>query len=120
MFYERFTELCREYNVTVTSVLKELGLSASKNTQWSEGASPSVKNLIKIANYFNVSTDYLLGKDDIKKRPTPEDVERFNDYLKNDEFRGLMEMIAALPKDAQEKVREHVELMRLARLHKKD
>lgn len=120
MFYERLIQLCNESNNTLTAVLKELKLSTAKGSQWKQGVSPSVRDLNLLANYFNVSIDYLLGKDDIKKRPTPEDVERFNDYLKNDEFRGLMEMIAALPKDAQEKVREHVELMRLARLHKKD
>ena len=37
-------------------------------------ASPNPDTIRKIADFFDVSIDYLLGKTDIKKAPTPEEV----------------------------------------------
>ena len=61
MFWENFEKLCRENNKKPTVVVKELEIAAGSVTKWKKGASPSGKNLKKIANYFNVSADYLLS-----------------------------------------------------------
>lgn len=114
MFYERFSTLCSERNLTVTTVLKELGLSPSKGTQWKSGTMPSSKNLTKIANYFDVSIDYLLGNDDIKKRPTLENAER------NDELELLINEILNLPPSQMEKVRDYVDFLKSAHKTAKD
>jgi transcriptional regulator with XRE-family HTH domain len=37
-----------------------------------EGKVPSVERIQKLAEYFNVTTDFLLGNTDIKKEPSPE------------------------------------------------
>lgn len=45
-----------------------LGISKTAISKWENGAVfPSRKNLIKIANYFNVTIDYLIGADDCIK-----------------------------------------------------
>ena len=48
-----------------SQILRELHLSTSTLTDWERGkGNPSSSAIIKLAQYFNVSTDYLLlGKD---------------------------------------------------------
>lgn len=54
-------------NVTRADLAEYLGVSAVAIGQYYNGdALPSMDNLIKIAKYFNVSTDYLLGLTDAK------------------------------------------------------
>jgi transcriptional regulator with XRE-family HTH domain len=111
MFYERLIELCEQSNISLTAALKEIGLSASKGTQWKAGAIPSSINLSKLANYFDVSTDYLLGADDIKKRPASEDVERLKDYFKSDRFKSFADDFMSLSEEDQRKVAEYMRFL---------
>lgn len=62
MFYERVTSLCEQNNDTITAVALKLGLSRSTPTSWKNGRVPSADAVLKLADYFNVSTDYLLGR----------------------------------------------------------
>lgn len=61
MFYDRFMELCRERGKSPASVTREIGLNNSSSTAWKRGATPKGETLQKLANYFCVSVDYLLG-----------------------------------------------------------
>lgn len=67
MFFERVKELCTANNIKISNLLKELGMSPGNLTRWKNGTVPDGNTLIAIAKYFDVSTDYLLGIDDIKK-----------------------------------------------------
>lgn len=71
MFFERLQDMCLAQNTDVTNLLKKLGLSTSKGTAWKNGTIPNGKILGQLSDFFNVSTDYLLGKTDIRK-PTPD------------------------------------------------
>ena len=62
-FFERFSNLCRERGETPNSVAKIIGASSGSVTAWKKGTDPRNATLGKIADYFGVSTDYLLGKD---------------------------------------------------------
>lgn len=73
MFLERLLELCNEKGTTITKTLKSIGLTASKGTAWRDGSVPNGIILSKLAAYFGVSTDYLLGETDIKNRPSEMD-----------------------------------------------
>lgn len=65
MFFERLQLLCAGDTVKdVSGLLKTLGLSTSKGTAWKNGSIPKGDTLLKIASYFHVSTDYLLGNTD--------------------------------------------------------
>ena len=64
MFWNRFYELCQRQNVSPNAVAKELGISSGAVTEWKKGRVPRHTLLEKIADYFNVSVDYLLGKQD--------------------------------------------------------
>ncbi len=45
-----------------------LGISAQAVNQWRLGLSrPSLDNLVKIADFYNVSTDYILNRTDVKR-----------------------------------------------------
>lgn len=64
-FFDRFNLLCKQNKVSMSKVLTELGLARSNITYWQSNpdAMPKKEALEKIAEYFNVSYDYLLGKD---------------------------------------------------------
>ena len=63
--YERIDQLCAERHVNITTMCKESGASRGSLTDLKVGRkqSLSVETLRKIADYFNVSTDYLLGQE---------------------------------------------------------
>ena len=61
IFFERFAELCKENNETPNSVAKALGISSGSVTAWKNGTAPRSQTVSKLADYFYVSTDYLLG-----------------------------------------------------------
>lgn len=69
MFYDRFRQLCERKGITCNKAALEIGLSNATPTKWKKtGATPVGETLDKIAAYFGVSTDYLLGKEE--KAPT--------------------------------------------------
>lgn len=80
MFWERFYDLCQQKNTTPNAVCSQLGLSNATATKWKKGTTPSGETLSKIANFFNVSSDYLLGKTDIQTKQT------LDEQLANEQF----------------------------------
>ena len=70
MFWNNFLVLCNEHNTTPTSVVKELKISNGSVTHWKNGKVPHHGTLLKIADYFGVSVDYLLGEEVKEKEPT--------------------------------------------------
>lgn len=63
-FSKRVIQLIENKNITKNKLLIELGLSKNSFVVWGKGAMPNSDAVIRIAEYFNVSTDYLLGKTD--------------------------------------------------------
>lgn len=62
---EIILKLIEQSGVSNNKLLSDLKLPASAISEWKKGkAKPSVDALIKIADYFNVSVDYLLGRTD--------------------------------------------------------
>jgi len=66
IFWERFYSLCIKKETKPNPVAKELGISSGVLTKWKSGTIPSGETLTKIADYFGVSVDYLLGNDNVK------------------------------------------------------
>ena len=64
--YQRIKDLCAERGITIAKLENDLGFGNSSIKKWERISSPSVDKIELIANYFNVSTDYLLGRTDIK------------------------------------------------------
>ena len=63
MFFDKYTELCKRKGKTPTGVAIELNVSRATVNYWKNGNVPKQDTLIKIANYFGVSVDYLLGNE---------------------------------------------------------
>ena len=64
MFYERLKSACKNANTTVTATLKAIGIGTANGTYWKNGSIPSSDIVVKLAEFLNISTDYLLmGKE---------------------------------------------------------
>ena len=70
VLYERIENLCKERNITITTMCKESGASRGSLTDLKAGRKQnlSVDTLTKIAIYFGVTVDYLAGNE-TKKAP---------------------------------------------------
>lgn len=69
MFYDRLVTLCRLHGTNITEVaVTHLNVASSAPSSWKKGASPRSDVVIRAAEHFGVSTDYLLGLTDL---PTP-------------------------------------------------
>ena len=65
MLLERLWELIELKNITAYRLAKDVGLSTSHFSHWKNGkVKPSLDAVILIADYFNVSVDYLSGRTD--------------------------------------------------------
>ncbi|MDR0326368.1 MAG: hypothetical protein LBI19_09775 [Oscillospiraceae bacterium] len=62
IFWERFNALSTEKDGSPNKTAKILKISSGSVTAWSRGTLPVVKTIKKIADYFEVSTAYLLGE----------------------------------------------------------
>lgn len=60
MFYSILKEVCKQNNTSVSAVVQQLGMSKGIVTKWKNGCLPNGETIIKLAEYLNVSTDYLL------------------------------------------------------------
>ena len=61
-FWETYEKLCSNIGKKPTQVGRELSISPASVTQWKNGSIPGGEKLVQIADYFNVTTDYLLGR----------------------------------------------------------
>lgn len=62
-FWNTFVSLCNSIDKSPNAVAKELKISSGALSAWKQDASrtPQDRILQKIADYFNISVDYLLG-----------------------------------------------------------
>lgn len=65
ILYQRIKKLCSKKGISVSKLETDLGFGNSTINKWGKNSSPSVDKIRKIADYFNVSVDYLLGRTDI-------------------------------------------------------
>ncbi|MBR1763056.1 MAG: helix-turn-helix transcriptional regulator [Eubacterium sp.] len=68
-FIKRLKALMAEKKVTKAEISKELHIGVNQIKYWEDkGNTPDGATLIKLADYFGVSVDYLLGKTDKKNK----------------------------------------------------
>ncbi|BAO08086.1 repressor protein [Enterococcus mundtii QU 25] len=63
MLLERIKELCKKRGITVSELENRVGFGKNSIYKW-KTQSPKIETLQKVAEYFEVSTDYLLGRTD--------------------------------------------------------
>lgn len=82
-FYNRFLSLSNKKGETPSRIAINCGISKQAVNRWKNGSVPHDAVLLKLADYFGVTVDYLLGKEETKKEPVP--VDRFqSDYYSLD------------------------------------
>ncbi len=62
--YERIENLCKEHGINVTILCNNCGIPRASLSDFKSGRKKtlSAKTLSLIADYFNISVDYLYGK----------------------------------------------------------
>ncbi|MBQ9885393.1 MAG: helix-turn-helix transcriptional regulator [Lachnospiraceae bacterium] len=69
MLSQRIKELRIEHNYSQTYIAKHLGISRSAYSMYESGVrNPDCNTVTKLADMYNVSTDYILGRSDCRFR----------------------------------------------------
>lgn len=103
MFYDNFVALCASANKTPAYVGRELEIDKSTISCWkARKTNPSDVNAKKIANYFGVTVEELMGEskgEGIKKDPIPKDgavssvVQEIFDFLDSASMEEIAETV---------------------------
>lgn len=88
--YERFDQLLQENDLTAYKVSKLTGVATATLSDWKLGKStPKTNKLQTLANFFNVSLDWLTGESDNRTPSSQTDNSTLSTYNKlsnNDKF----------------------------------
>lgn len=85
MFFDVYCELCKEKGISPTGAALEMGISRGAVSAWkNEARVPSSAILTKIADYFGVSVDYLLGNEE---KPASQEAD---ELIKSDPLAGQL------------------------------
>ena len=60
---ERINKLCKQKEINIKTLEKELEFGNGTVRRW-DNRTPSIEKVAQVAEYFNVSIDYLYGKTD--------------------------------------------------------
>ena len=101
MFQERLKSMRLEAKLTQKELAEKLKIGQNTYSYWEKGIrKPVGENLNKLANFFNVSTDYLLGNSNIKdQKKFDEDLEKSLDTFKSFDGKPMYD-------EDREKIRE--------------
>ena len=113
MFYDNFIRLCAKENISPSAAAEEMGFYRSVVTRWGKGGNVRKATLERVANYFGVPVDDLIGDDSAQKeKPTAqgdglrldsyEDIDQWLDTL---DGKGL-DMVIAMAAAKKVKVNE--------------
>lgn len=106
--YNRIEILCNRKKVNVTTMCKESGASRASLTDLKVGRKQglSTDTLSKIASYFGVSVDYLLGNEP-KEKPAGQTTDEPNEKILK-----FVEILRELPEDKLDLVIEMSKALR--------
>ena len=76
MFFDNLYKVCKQKNTTPNGMAKIIGISSGSVTSWKKGTVPKSDTLQKIAEYLEVSTDYLLGNGQKENNPPKDELSR--------------------------------------------
>lgn len=100
MFYDKYCELCKMKGITPTKAAAEIGLGMGTPTAWKKrGTYPNPAQVKKVAQYFNVSIDWLMDNETEKQptalgelSPTKKEFKELTDTLSDEEIQKLREV----------------------------
>lgn len=81
MVFDRILDLMNARGIKKTAFASAIGVSYGNVGDWQSGrSSPSVEKLERIADYFDVTIDYLVGRDDRYPAPSEDACELIRIY----------------------------------------
>lgn len=88
---ERLKDLMSEYELSSYSLSAKIEVSSGSIRAWARGAGlPSLESIIKLADFFCCSLDYLTGRtekfEEVKPRSLPPFYERIRSVMENEGF----------------------------------
>ncbi len=76
MFYDVYCALCAREGLTPSGAAAKIGFNRASVTMWKNtGKPPKPELLDKIAAFFDVTTDFLLEKEQKEKNSQPDELE---------------------------------------------
>ena len=67
-FSENLNRICKERGTTITTILKEMGLSTSKVTAWNSGSLPKQEMMLLLARKLDCSVmDFFADEEDLAR-----------------------------------------------------
>lgn len=110
--YEIFEKLLKQSGVRVYEVAKATGIAPSMFTDWKKGRyQPKSEKLKKIADYFDVSVDYLMtGESQEQDYYMDEDAKELAQFLfENPEYRTMFNSLKKIKKEDLKIVKEIID-----------
>lgn len=97
--FQRIKYLCEQNGLSIAELERRLNLSNGSISRW-KTASPNSKALTAIADYFDVSVDYLLGREK----------EDYSGEERSKEFRSLQRLARNMSDEDAKKAYQLLEL----------
>ena len=114
MFRIELKKLRESKNISQYKLADELNVSQGAVAMWESGKrEPDFKTVQKIASYFNVSVDNLLGNPDIKKEPITSKDDELQELIKDPKLKELYDLLANLPEDQIDDLVKYAEFLTL-------
>ena len=124
ILFDRVVELCKEKGISQRKLQEEMNMSIGSLSKW-KTSTPNVVLLQKVADYFDVTTDYLKGRTkyrnkehmlqafDLKYKPDMNDTDIPVDMcIQTDEGIVLIESKSAAPKYIDDETRRIAEYIK--------
>lgn len=110
-FAQRLSYLQKKKNIPKQELADKIGVSRMSYYRYESGErSPTADILIALADCFQVSIDYLVGRSDMPTN-TPEFLSRFT--AKNDEERELLRIFRAMMASNQQSLLDYAQYMKM-------
>ena len=109
--YSIFEQLLQKYGVSTYKVSKDTGIAQSVFSSWKNGIStPKADKIQKIADYFNVSPEYLMtGEEQNGYYLNEETAKLAQEMFEDEDMRSLFDMKRKMP---PERFKAHMEFMK--------
>ncbi|OMC87426.1 hypothetical protein BK128_08340 [Viridibacillus sp. FSL H7-0596] len=100
---ERIEELVKRNHLSIAELERKAGLPNGQIRRWST-SNPGIDKVEKVADFFNVSVDYLLGRTNNQFTDLPEDIETIAAHIDKD-----------VTKDEIENIKNYIEFIKSQR-----
>lgn len=103
----KIKQVAKQKNITLKKMLSDCGLGINLISQMAKGHAASAANLLKIADYLNVSVDYLVGRtgeSDIDKELANVDFALYNETkeLNDSQKKDVLKFVQFLKNKGEE------------------